>query len=43
MMKINYNPLKVLLEGSFRKHDEEEGAYVDNEYLYLKEKAMLLH
>lgn len=41
MMKINYNPLKVLLE-VFRKHDEEEGAYVDNEYLYLKEKAMLL-
>lgn len=40
MTKINYNPLKALLE-VFRKHDGE-GAFVDNEYLYLKEKAMML-
>lgn len=40
MTQINYNPLKVLLE-VFRKHDEESPD-VDNEYLYLKEKAMSL-
>ncbi len=37
MMKINYNPLKVLME-VFRKHDDTQEIFVDNEYLYLEEK-----
>ena len=39
MMKINYKPLKALLD-VFRK--EEEATDVDNEYLYLKEKTVSL-
>ena len=39
MMKINYKPLKALLD-VFRK--EEEAPDVDNEYLYLKEKTVSL-
>lgn len=41
MMKINYNPLKVLME-VFRKHDDTQEVFVDNEYLYLEEKAISL-
>lgn len=41
MMKINYNPLKVLME-VFRKHDDSQEVFVGNEYLYLKEKAVSL-
>ncbi|MDR1772252.1 MAG: helix-turn-helix domain-containing protein [Hungatella sp.] len=41
MMKINYNPLKVLME-VFRKHDDGQEVFVDNEYLYLEEKTISL-
>lgn len=41
MMKINYNPLKVLME-VFRKHDDTQEIFVDNEYLYLEEKTISL-
>lgn len=41
MMKINYNPLKVLME-VFRKHDDTQELFVDNEYLYLEEKTISL-
>lgn len=41
MMKVNYNPLKVLME-VFRKNDDTLEVFVDNEYLYLEEKAISL-
>ncbi len=41
MMKINYNPLKVLME-VFRKHDDTQEIFVGNEYLYLEEKTISL-